>query len=80
MGLKKHKNICGDLVDDVNYLVMYGSQVSSAIAYSIYLVTIRSLSKPCGVYSIENNTKYTIIKRGGLNEYWGIIHIMDGMS
>ena len=32
MGFRKHKNHYGDFVDDVEEFVMYGSQVSSAMA------------------------------------------------
>ena len=49
MGLTKYKNKYGDLVDDVDKLVMYGSQVSSVMASYICLVTIPKLSTPCGV-------------------------------
>ena len=69
MGLKKHNNNYGDLVDDVDDLVMHGSQVNSTMASSIHLVAIPNLSMPCGVYSIEHNTKYSIAKRGSTNAY-----------
>ena len=59
-GLKKDKDQFGDLIDDVDDLVMYGSQKSSAMAISICLVTIPKLSTSCGVYSIEKSTKYSI--------------------
>ena len=71
MGLKNHKNKYGDLVDEVDDLVMYESQVSCAMSSTIRLVTIRTLVSPCHGYCITNNTKYSIAKRGHTNEYWG---------
>ena len=71
MGFSKCKNKYGDLVDDVDDLFMYGPQVSSVVASSIRLVTIPKLSTPYVLYSIENNTKYSIAKRGRTNDYWG---------
>ena len=68
IGLKKHKNHYSDLVDDVDYFAIYGSQVGSVIACSICLFTIPKLSTPCGVYSNENNNKCSIAKRGSTNE------------
>ena len=72
MGLKKHNNRFGELVDDVYDLVLYESQLNSTMASSIRMVTIYKLSTPCGVYIIENNTTLSIPKKGGRNEYWGI--------
>ena len=71
MGLGKYKNCYGNLISEVDELVMYGSQVSWAMASSICLVTIPILSTPCGVYSIENNTTFSIAKKEYRNEYWG---------
>ena len=70
MGFKKHKHTYGDLVDDVDDLVMYGSQVSWAISSTIRLVTTCILVPPCHGYYITNNTKYSIAKRCHTNEYW----------
>ena len=76
MEFSKYKNGYGDLVDDVDDLVTYGSRFSSVMASSICLVTIPRLQTPCIVNSITNNTKYAIAKRGSINEFWGTIHIM----
>ena len=80
MGFNKCKNGYGDLFDDADDLVMYGHQVSSTMACYIHPVTIPKLSTPCGVYMIENNTKYSIANRGDINECWGTIRIMDVLS
>ena len=74
MGFKKYKNKFGDLVDEVDNLVIYGSKVSWAMASSICLVTIPKLNRACYCYCITSNTKYSIAKRVGTNEYWGFNH------
>lgn len=70
-GFNKYKNKYGDLVDEVDDLVMYGSKVSWAMASSIRLVTIPKLDRACHCYCVTNNTKYSIAKRSGTNGYWG---------
>ena len=69
MGFKNYKNNYGDLVHNVDDLVMYGSQVSWAMASTIHLVITRKLVPPCHGYCITNNNKYSIAKRGRTNEY-----------
>ena len=71
MGFSKYNNQFGNLVDDAYDLVMYGYQVSAAIASSICLVTIPKKYTPCGVYMINNNTKYFLAKRDCTKECWG---------
>ena len=53
MELKKHKNNYGNLVDDVDDLVMYGSQVGWAMPSSMRLVTTRTLVTLCHSYCIK---------------------------
>ena len=71
MGFNKYKSKYGDLVDEVDDLTMYGYKVSWTMASSICLVTIPKLYRACHCYFVTNNTKYSIAKRGGINEYWG---------
>ena len=47
MGFKKYKNKYGDLFDEVDDLVMYGSKVSWAMDSYICLVTIPKLDRAC---------------------------------
>ena len=59
------------LVDEVDDLVLYGSQVSWKMSSTIRLVATCTLVLPYHGYCIINNTKYSIAKRGPKNEYWG---------
>ena len=68
MGFKKHKNNYDDLADEVDDLVMYGSQASCSMSSNIRLVTTHTLVPLYHVYYITNNTKYPIVKRGRTNE------------
>ena len=52
MGLKKHKNNYGDLFDEEDDLVMYGSQVIWSMSSTIHPVTTRTLVPPCHGYCI----------------------------
>ena len=71
MRFNKYQNVYGDLVDEVDNLVIYGSQVSLEMTSSIFLFIIPKCYMPYHAYSIENNTKFSIVKRGGTSEYWG---------
>ena len=71
MVFTKYKNKYGDVVDAVDDLVMYATQVNYTMASSIRMVAFPKLSTPCGVYMIENNAKYVIAKRGDTNIFWG---------
>ena len=63
-----------DLFDEVDDLVMYGSQISWEITNTIHLVTACTLVLPCHGYCITENTKYSMSKRDRTNEYWGSNH------
>ena len=67
MGFKEYKNKYGDLVDEEDDLVMYGYKVSLVMVSSICLVIIPKVGTACHYYSIMNNTKYSLEKRGGTN-------------
>ena len=69
IGFNTYKNCYGDLVDEVDELVMYGSQIIWAMSSSIHLVPIPKLSTPFHAYIIENNNKYSIAKRGDASDY-----------
>ena len=60
MGLKEHNNRYGDLVDEVDDLVMYGSQVNWAMASTIHLVTTCTLVLPCHGYCITKVSPKTV--------------------
>ena len=79
MEFKKYKNNYGYLVDDLDDLVMYGSQVSWEISSTIRLVTTRTLLLPCYGYYIKNNTNYSIVKKAVKVNIGGLIHTMDGI-
>ena len=69
MKLNKYKNLYGDLVDDVDNCVMYGSQVS--IRWSISKLVSNKCNIPCDMYLIDNNDKYHLAKRDGTKGFYG---------
>ena len=80
MQFSKYKNHVGDLVDDKDDFVMYGSQVSTVNSSSILLASTSKFNSLCVVYIIDNNTKYYLEKRDGMRDIGRTIHIMDGIS
>ena len=63
MRFTKFKNNYGDLVDDVEDLVMHGSQVSLADVSSIKLKRTTDYNTCSGVSKIYNHTTYSLAKK-----------------
>ena len=67
MRLNKYKNKYGDLVDDVEDLVIHGYQVSLANVSSVNLISRNDLNRHSGVNKIDNHTQYSLAIRGDKN-------------
>ena len=81
MKFNKFKNKYGDLVDDVEDLVMHGSQVSLAHVSSVKLISRNNFNTNSGVIKIDNHTKYSIVKRDDKDRSFIVtIPIMDRIS
>ena len=77
----KFKNKYGDLVHDVEDLVMNGSQFSLAHVSSVMLMSRNYLNALSGVIKIDNHTTYSIVKRDDKDRSFIVtIPIMDGIS
>ena len=58
------------MIDDVEDVVMHGSQVSSSLVSSIKLYSINELNIHCEVYNIDNYTKYYLAKSGDTDVFY----------
>ena len=59
----KFKNKYGDLVDDVEYLGMYGSQVCLAHVSSVKLIIRNDFNTNSEIIKLDNHTKYSIVNK-----------------
>ena len=71
MRFNKFKNKYGDLVDDIEDLVMHGSQVSLANVSSVKLMSTNDFNTHSVVRKIDNHTKYSFAKRGDNGGFYG---------
>ena len=55
----------------------YGYQVSAGYSQDIKLVSINKCTMYCGVYMVDNNINYSLVKRGITMGFMGTIRIMD---
>ena len=80
MRFNKFKNKYGDLVDDVEYLVMHGCQVSLANISSVKLMCRNDLTHTLGLAKLITIQNILSLKEVTRMDFMGIIHIVDGIS
>ena len=81
MKLNKSKNNFGDLVDDVEDLVMHGSQVNVSRVSSVKLMSRNDFNTKSGIIKIDNHTNImSKIDLTTIVVFMDTIPIMDKIS